>query len=146
MNTKIRKVGLSDLEFFYQHKGPMFTSKTPLDSIKSSIFERKDALFLMYEDSLKKGYIGCYMDEYQADLATLFVLEPYRKKGIATALIKALLKHLHAQNIKSISLEVSVENKTAIRLYESFGFKSLTMRKNYYPNQVDALLMSKEIS
>jgi ribosomal-protein-alanine N-acetyltransferase len=48
-------------------------------------------------------------------------------------------------NIKSIILEVSCINESAIRLYQKNGFIVEGRRKNYYRKDEDALLMRKLI-
>ena len=46
-------------------------------------------------------------------------------------------------NVKSFTLEVNVNNTPAINLYEKFGFKNLGIRKKYYNNATDAIIMTK---
>lgn len=145
MNATIRKVIPEDIDFFIKHKGPMFDENSNIDSIKSSLFGRVDAYYMVYENVEIKGYIGCYLDLENAEIATLFVLEKDRKKGIAKALMESLLKHLRTTNVKKCTLEVSTKNKPAIHLYESFGFKTINIRKNYYKDGSDAHLMLKEM-
>ena len=73
----------------------------------------------------------------QAEIIDIFVSEKYRRKGIAKRLINII------QNIKEvekITLEVNINNKNAILLYNSLGFKEVSKRKGYY-NGEDALLM-----
>jgi ribosomal-protein-alanine N-acetyltransferase len=48
-------------------------------------------------------------------------------------------------NINEITLEVRESNSVAIKLYESYGFKIATVRKNYYSNNENALLMYLKI-
>ncbi len=40
-----------------------------------------------------------------------------------------------------LTLEVRVSNNYAIKIYEQIGFKVGTIRKKYYENNEDALLM-----
>ena len=42
-------------------------------------------------------------------------------------------------NVKSLTLEVSANNKDAIKLYEKMGFKKMKVIHNYY-NNVDGFL------
>lgn len=46
-------------------------------------------------------------------------------------------------NINNITLEVSVNNLVAIKLYEKYGFKKVAIRPNYYEG-TDALLMIRK--
>ncbi len=52
-------------------------------------------------------------------------------------------KHLGYRNI---NLEVRISNQKAINLYKKYGFKIVTIRKNYYQdNHEDAYLMIKKM-
>lgn len=145
MNAMIRKITADDLDFFINYKEPMFDENANINSIKSSLFDRIDAYFLVYENVEIKGYIGSYIDLEHAEIATLYVLEKDRKKGIAKALIETLLNQLKTLSVKKLTLEVSIKNKPAIHLYESFGFKIINTRNQYYKDGSDALVMLKEI-
>jgi len=52
-----------------------------------------------------------------------------------------LLSQLRKEKVERIILEVSEKNTPALRLYEKVGFKRVGMRKNYYPDGSNALLM-----
>ena len=65
----------------------------------------------------------------------IFVKDDYRNQGIAYKLIKSIMN-----DYKSITLEVSIENIYAIKLYKSLGFKVIGVREKYY-NGIDAYLM-----
>ena len=68
-------------------------------------------------------------------------MEKFRNMGIATKLINEIINDYEINNI---TLEVSVDNCVAIKLYEKLGFKSVALRKEYY-NGTDAFLMLKEV-
>ena len=48
-------------------------------------------------------------------------------------------------NISSIILEVNEKNIPAIRLYKKYGFKQIGLRKKYYNNSDNAIIMSLSI-
>jgi ribosomal-protein-alanine N-acetyltransferase len=72
-----------------------------------------------------------------AEIIDIFTLEDYRRQGIAKKLLKEVIDNKQVENI---TLEVNINNKNAIMLYNSLGFKEATIRKGYY-NGEDALLM-----
>ena len=55
-------------------------------------------------------------------LNDLYVDEANRKKGIASALIKAAMDFAKANNARFVQLETQINNYTAQSLYESVGF------------------------
>ena len=92
---------------------------------------------------LDNKYVGfiIYTILYEnAEIIDLYVSNNYRRRGIAKELLKKVIDN---KNIKNITLEVNINNKNAIMLYNSVGFKEVSIRKGYY-NGVDAILMLKE--
>lgn len=90
------------------------------------------------------GYIGinCVLDEgYVTNIA---VFPEWRKKGVASELLKATFTLALDNGLSFVSLEVRESNNAAISLYEKFGFKIEGRRKNFYENpREDALIMTK---
>jgi ribosomal-protein-alanine N-acetyltransferase len=78
-------------------------------------------------------------------LMNLAVEEEWREKGIATALLKNVIKHLLKKKIKSLKLEVRISNFKAQRFYESHGFKKEVIINDYYLNSEDALIYKKTL-
>ena len=74
-----------------------------------------------------------------AEIIDIYVTPEYRRKGIAKKLMNTIIDN---KDVKNITLEVNINNKNAILLYNSLGFKEATKRKGYY-NGEDALLMLK---
>ena len=59
--------------------------------------------------------------------------------GIGTELLKRLIE----MTSKSISLEVRINNYSAIKLYKKFNFQEKALRKGYYQG-IDGILMVRE--
>ena len=93
---------------------------------------------------LNNDYVGflIYQLLYEnAEIIDIYVEEEYRNKGIAKSLFNKMFDN---KNIKKVTLEVKKDNKNAILLYNSLGFKPVSIRKGYY-NGIDAFLMLKEV-
>lgn len=89
-------------------------------------------------------YVGflIYQLLYEAaEIIDIFVLDEYRNKGIGKSLINKMLEN---KQIEKVTLEVKKDNKNAIMLYNSLGFKPVSIRKGYYEG-IDAILMLKEV-
>lgn len=119
--------------------------ETNIDEIKDifkEIFNQELKLniyskIIAYKEDKIIGFI-IYDDIYDRyEIEYIGVLEEYRNKGIGSKLMEYL-------DNKNISLEVDVNNENAIKLYEKYGFKKVSIRKNYYNNH-DAYLMVKEV-
>jgi ribosomal protein S18 acetylase RimI-like enzyme len=64
-------------------------------------------------------------------LNDLFVSEEYRGQHIARRLLEAARQHAIETNAKGLSLSTAVDNFTAQKLYESFGYKKDNDFYNY---------------
>ena len=91
------------------------------------------------EDESFVGYISIWHDENKAQIESIVIND--KNKGYGQTLFKYALDYLKNY---IITLEVRVSNKVAIHIYEKYGFKTVTIRKNYYSNHEDAYLMLKE--
>jgi [ribosomal protein S18]-alanine N-acetyltransferase len=80
----------------------------------------------------------------EADVLTVAVLPEYARQGIATHFMNELEKWSQHKQALAMMLEVGVENTSAIALYEKLGYQTITTRKNYYGQDLDALVMRKE--
>ena len=75
----------------------------------------------------------------------IFVKEVYRNKGIGSSLLQELINISKNYNYSEITLEVNVHNLPAQKLYNKFHFEKVGIRKKYYNNTDDAILMAIQI-
>lgn len=88
------------------------------------------------------GFINFDIMYEKSELEYIYVIQEYRKKGIASKLILAMEKKLKKYNIENITLEVNCNNQNAINLYKKFGYTKVAIRPKYYKNE-DGFLMMK---
>lgn len=141
----VRELKREDLTYIKQTPAQLFGPNDSLASIEAAIFGRKDSLYLIYETTEKKGYIGMHVDLESAEIATLFVHPNHRRQGIGEALLKEAIHILKTRHIKHVLLDVSIHNHAALHLYEKMGFIAIHTRLNYYPNGDDARVLKKEL-
>ncbi|MGK2954960.1 MAG: ribosomal protein S18-alanine N-acetyltransferase [Solirubrobacterales bacterium] len=67
------------------------------------------------------------------------VAPEHRRHRIASRLIEGALREIGPG--APVTLEVRPSNRSAIALYETFGFRSYGYRKSYYSNGEDAMIM-----
>mmetsp|Transcript_15458 Transcript_15458/g.13990 ORF Transcript_15458/g.13990 Transcript_15458/m.13990 type:complete len:169 (-) Transcript_15458:2-508(-) len=66
-------------------------------------------------------------------IMTLNVLPAYRRRGIATNLLKHLLNQaIKDKNIIDVYLHVQISNEDALEFYKYHGFTNVGMIENYY--------------
>jgi ribosomal-protein-alanine N-acetyltransferase len=86
------------------------------------------------------GYLICSRYDTVWHVMNVAVDPDRRRRGIATALIGALLERVGDD--AQVTLEVRKSNTGALALYERFGFRSAGVRPRYYAdNGEDAVIM-----
>lgn len=114
-------------------------------SVASELDNELSTWLVAEEEGLVLGYVGSQTVLDETDMMNIAVHPDYRRRGIAAALIEALVFSLKARGSRSLKLEVRTSNHPAIALYEGMGFVRLGLRKNYYRNpKEDALILGKE--
>lgn len=99
----------------------------------------EDDKYIIYvndEDGIN-GFLIAYENIDECELLCIVVKSEYRNRKIGTK----LLKYLITKSFKPIVLEVSDNNKIAIKLYQELNFQEFGMRKKYYQDGSNAILM-----
>ena len=129
--------------------------------ISKDQFEATGWQFELFEEELQKqdhhAFVGKVGGETVCFLFFMFtyglkgeeynILNIATKKGLtgngyATEMLQFLADYAKKTKVVNLWLEVRESNKTAIELYKNFGFKTDYVRKKYYSNGENALIMS----
>jgi ribosomal-protein-alanine N-acetyltransferase len=92
------------------------------------------------------GYIVVWFVTDELHIGTVAVDAAWRRRGIATTLLKEVFRISKERQCKRAYLEVRRSNVSAQKLYDSFGFRAVGVRPGYYsPQQEDAIIMAKPL-
>jgi ribosomal-protein-alanine N-acetyltransferase len=84
----------------------------------------------------------------ESHLLNICIHPRHQGHGWGKQLIAFWLEQCRKQSIQRLFLEVRVSNEKAINLYQKYGFKRISRRKNYYPlpgnQREDGLVMMLE--
>jgi ribosomal-protein-alanine N-acetyltransferase len=78
----------------------------------------------------------------EVEILLVAVVPHARRRGVGRALVEALLADAGARRAH---LEVRASNRAAIALYERTGFVAAGVRKRYYADGEDALVMARTV-
>ncbi|MEN9305106.1 MAG: hypothetical protein RLY76_374 [Actinomycetota bacterium] len=92
------------------------------------------------------GYGGIALAGDVADIHTLTVLPEFRRKRIASHMLKELEAWAQEKGVANFMLEMREGNTEAQPLYEKYGYSVISRRDNYYAPGIHALIMRKEIA
>ena len=92
------------------------------------------------------GYAGLMCIEPIADVQTIAVVPDYEGRGIGTTLLTQLIDEARHRGAADVLLEVRADNPRAQQLYRRFGFEQIHIRRRYYRDGVDALIMRLQLA
>lgn len=87
------------------------------------------------------GFISYWNVLGEGEIHDVVVTEELRRRGLGRKLVNHTLRTGRHEGICDFTLEVRRRNEAAIKLYEEFGFRSEGIRKGYYDNEDDAVIM-----
>lgn len=103
--------------------------------------------FLILQDEAVCGYIGAHNILGECYITNVAVHPSFRKGGVATELLAALINFTKSENCLFLTLEVRTSNAPAISLYKKYNFKITGRRKNFYTHPTeDAYIMTLEVT
>nr|WP_320536181.1 ribosomal protein S18-alanine N-acetyltransferase [Pseudarthrobacter sp. IC2-21] len=91
------------------------------------------------------GYAGLMCIEPVADVQTIAVVPEFEGRGIGSALLTRLIDEARRRGAADVLLEVREDNPRAQQLYVRFGFEQIHVRRKYYRDGVDALIMRLQL-
>lgn len=127
-NVQINKIGL----LVNKDYGKLF-------SLKKIVESDIEFIYVYEKDNIIVGFIHIIELEDDIEIINIVVRTDYRNQNIGSELINYII-----QKKKNITLEVAIDNKEALSLYEKYNFKIIRIRKKYYQDK-DAYLMGREI-
>ena len=135
----IRKANINDINRINE-LGSMLHDNFVTSFHMETEINNEDAIIIVdEEDNIVVGYLYALQTIDNIDLLSIIVDTSFRKKGIASNMFKYLTNN-YCYQTKTVTLEVADNNIDAIKFYESMGFKTVNVRKNYYKDN-DAYLM-----
>ena len=155
MNIKIEKMTLDDFEQIQSCLIEEFDDFWSPTMLKQEL-ENKQNLNSHYfvakliQSDLNEivGFAGITIVIDEVNIMNIVVKKDKRNLGIGSLLLEAIIQFakqsntLMSCNISSITLEVNEKNLPAISLYQKYDFQQVGIRKKYYNNSDDALIMN----
>lgn len=87
------------------------------------------------------GYGGLLFTSDEAHITNIAVALDHRRRGVGLALMHRLAHVAIERGCEAWTLEVRATSTAAQHLYRNFGFVPAGVRRHYYENAVDAIVM-----
>lgn len=102
-----------------------------------------------WREDAPAGFIMARCDGEEGEILTLCVRPELRRRGIAQALLDALMSEVEQLGVAAIYLEVAEDNSAALALYDAAGFRQVGRRAAYYRRSasvsVDARVLRRAV-
>jgi ribosomal-protein-alanine N-acetyltransferase len=137
----ISEMNLQDLENI---KGCLLTDFDNFWSyniLKQELENGKSKYFVAKQENEIVGFAGILLIIDQVNIMNIVVKKDKRNFGIGSSLLEEIIRYSKIHNATSITLEVNEKNIPAIKLYKKYGFKQVGLRRKYYNNEDNAILM-----
>ncbi|MBN2876554.1 MAG: ribosomal protein S18-alanine N-acetyltransferase [Bacilli bacterium] len=144
METIIRDMRISDVAQITQYDVILLGETLGEHAIIEHLQQNALMKYLIMESKEDHGIIGqmsLWIDDNKAQINNFYILTKYQGQRYGAKFLRHVFQYLREREVEEVTLEVKPSNVVAIKLYESFGFKTVSIRKNYYKNGEDAYLM-----
>lgn len=142
MDIKTRPMETADLDRVCLLEERSFSMPWKREDFEAMIARDDSTYYVICDGDNVIGTAGYTFNGFEGYINNVVIDEEYRNLGLGKVLMQALLAHGKRKGINEYTLEVRVGNVSANRLYESLGFKSEGIRKNFYERPTeDAYVM-----
>ncbi len=142
----ISKMTLSDFNTLSDILIPDFDDFWNENILKSELQNPFSTYIIAKLENKIVGFAGMIDTIDQMEITNIVVKKDYRKNGIGNILLNKLISLAKGNKKTEIILEVNENNISAIKLYEKNGFKKCGLRKRYYNNTDNAIIMNLKIN
>ena len=143
-NIEILPMTMEDLEVIKYDLEEKFDKFWTYGILKSEIANINSRYIVAKCKNEIVGFAGISLIVDEANIMNIVIKKEKRKKGIGSLLLEKLISISKELKAISITLEVNCNNLPAINLYKKFDFQEVGLRKKYYNNTDDALIMTRK--
>lgn len=144
MKISIRHMSETDVEIIHNLEKEIFADAWSFEMIKDEIENKKlKKPYILQVDDNIVGYAFTWTIEDEVHLNNFAIQADYRRKGLGLRLIRFIFEEF--KDYRNMFLEVRPSNKNALDFYYKVGFSNYFVRKNYYSDGENAIVMHKEL-
>ena len=144
-NLSITLMNMQDLEMIKDSLYSDFDEFWNYETFETELTSPLSLYFVAKYNNEILGFIGCKQIFNELEIMNIVTKISARGKGIASSLLGYLIQFCKQNQKSMINLEVNAKNTIAIHLYKKYNFKQIGLRKKYYHQTDDAILMALKI-
>lgn len=139
----IRRYTLADIPFIVELEKRCLGTTLGREMLEADVESEMNHSYVYEESGRIIGYVSLVFDGYAVEILNFCVDIPYQNQGRGTRFLCEILDMYYRLNAISFILEVRRGNQRANHIYEKLGFQPLRLRKGYYADGEDAVVLQK---
>lgn len=140
-NFRIRPLQKNDLSLVQRIEQQSYPHPWTNEQFLQELENPVAAIDLLWVDERLAGYICYWLIAAEMEVLNVATSPEFRRFGVAGKLLNHSFSVCLEKGLKRAFLEVRSGNMNAIALYQRHGFVAAGVRKGYYRDGEDALLM-----
>lgn len=146
-NLEISAMTIEDLNSIKDLLLTNFDDFWTYNTLKNELLNPNSKYFVAKISNKIVGFAGVWKAIDVLHITNIVTEKSFRNKGIGTIMLNKLLDYAKTDNsINSITLEVNEKNIPAQKLYKKYNFEIVGLRKKYYNNIDNAIIMTKQLN
>ena len=141
INFNIEKITTSDLEEIYEIEKRCYPNPWNYQSLKNELNIPFAFHYKFKINSKIAGYCFCFFCSDNLHINNFCIDKKYQNKGNGFIFLINLIMKAKKNGVRTLTLEVDINNSKAVNLYEKAGFKKDKLIRNFYSNGNDAQRM-----
>lgn len=142
----IRKCRESDVARMAEIESLVFPNGLGADFYRESLSNPLAFHLALEEDGKVLGFISSFFDQTTVEILNFAIHPKFQNQKKGTLLLRRFLTEIHRLGGTKAILDVRASNVRAIHLYQKTGFRLLRIRKQYYENSEDALVLECDLT
>lgn len=144
--ARVRSVEATDLEAIAAIHSQCFAKGWNAGDIRTMLQTPGAGAMVVELGGSLYGFVQFQWAAGEAEIYTLCVAPNYRRQHFGRDLVEGLARHLRERGTTKLHLEVAENNQAARGLYERAGFSVTGLRRNYYADGQNAVMMARTLA
>ena len=139
---QFRKAVIQDVDAIWEIEQSVFSSPWSREQLAHELVVTPTAgHWILDDESSMIGYIMSYIVHYEVQIINIAVRLSCQYRGYGKRILSEFLSQFNKKTY--LFLEVRESNLPAYQLYSNFGFEQIEIRRKYYHDGEDAIVMVK---
>ena len=139
---QFRKAVMQDVDAIWEIEQSVFSSPWSRDQLAHELVANPNAGHWVLDDGGSIiGFIMSYIIQYEVQIINIAVRLSHQYRGYGKRILSEFLSQFNEKTY--LFLEVRESNLPAYQLYSHFGFEQIDIRRKYYHDGEDAIVMAK---